>query len=112
MKKLILILAMIVFTIAAKAQVEKVEIKTSAICIMCKETIERDMAFEKGVKSSDLDLDTKILTVEYNPGKTDANKIRKRITEVGYNADSLERDPKAYEKLPDCCKDGAHEDEQ
>lgn len=111
MKKITFIIAMVAFSLMAKAQVETVEIKTSAICGMCKETLERDMAFEKGVKSSSLDLDTKVLTVQYNAKKTDADKIRKRITKVGYNADTLERDSEAYENLPDCCKDGAHEDD-
>lgn len=94
------------------AQIEKVDIKTSAICEMCRSTIERDLAFEKGVKSSNLNLETKIITVQFNPKKTDADKIRKRITKIGYNADNMKRDIKSYEKLPDCCKDGAHQDDQ
>ena len=71
---------------------------------MCKETIEKDMAFEKGVKDSDLDLETLVLTVTYNPKKTDPETIRKRITKVGYDADSLKRDKEAFLKLPDCCQ--------
>ncbi len=90
----------------------KVEIKTSAICEMCKETIEQDLTFEKGVKSVVLDVDSKIATVIYNSKKTSAEMIRKRITRVGYNADNLKRDIKAYDKLDDCCKDGAHEDDE
>ncbi|NJN25276.1 MAG: cation transporter [Cyclobacteriaceae bacterium] len=112
MKKTAIIIVLAAISFAAHAQTEKVAIKTSAICEMCKATLERDMAFEKGVKSSTLDMDTKVLTVEYNNTKTSADKIRKRITMVGYHADSLARDPKAYEKLPDCCKDGAHADEE
>lgn len=111
MKKIVLVIALMSFGISVRAQIEKVEIKTSAICIMCKNTIEEDLAFEKGVKNSELDLDTKILIVEFNPKKTDPGKIRTRITKIGYNADSLKRDAKAYEKLPFCCKDGAHQDE-
>lgn len=89
----------------------QVEIKTSAVCDMCKEAIESDLTFEKGVKSAVLDVDSKILTVVYKPGKTDAETIRKRVTKVGYNADNLKRDPKAYDNLPMCCKDGAHAEE-
>lgn len=110
MKKLILSFTIFCFSLSAYAQTEKVEIKTSAICSMCKSAIERDIAFEKGVKTSSLDLKTKVVTVEYNPKKTDPDKIRQRITEVGYNADTLARDQKAYDKLPYCCKDGGHED--
>lgn len=111
MKKIVLIIVLISFSLAANAQTKKVEIKTSAICGMCKYAIEEDLTFEKGIKSADLDLDTKIVTVEFNAKKTDADKIRTRITKVGYNADDKKRDPKAYEKLPDCCKDGGHDDD-
>ena len=89
----------------------QIKIKTSAICEMCKETIEYDMTFEKGMKNAILDLDTKVLTILYNPNRTDPETLRKRITKVGYNADNLKRDPEAYEKLPFCCKDGAHEED-
>ena len=93
------------------AQGYKIDIKTSAVCSMCKEAIEYDLAFEKGVKSATLDVPSKVVTVVYNPKKTDADKIRKRITKVGYHADNFERDSVAYEKLPFCCKDGTHADE-
>lgn len=95
------------------AKVEKgyqVEIKTSAVCEMCKEAIESDLIFEKGVKEVNLDVETKVLTVVYNDKKTNAETIRKRVAKVGYHADDVKRDPIAYEKLPMCCKDGAHSD--
>ena len=50
-----------------KPVLETVKIKTSAICGMCKKTIERNLAFEKGIASSDLDVDSKIVTIKYNP---------------------------------------------
>ena len=116
MKKILTLLAMIV-AIQVSAQEEpvkvaggnQVKIQTSAICGMCKETLEYDLAFEKGVKEAILNLDDKVMTIVYNPKKTDLEKLRTRITKVGYNADDLKRDPEAYEKLPLCCKDGAHE---
>ncbi len=100
-------------SVAQKEPVEvdggfKVEIKTSGICEMCQYTLEKDMAFEKGVKEASFNLDDKVMTVVYNPKKTDAQTIRTRITMVGYHADTLARDPMAYEKLPMCCKDGSH----
>lgn len=86
----------------------KVEIKTSAICEMCQYTLEKDLAFEKGVKEATLNLDDKVMTITYNPKKTDAQTLRERITMVGYHADTLARNPIAYDKLPMCCKDGSH----
>ncbi len=88
----------------AFAQNDTLVIHTSALCDMCKKTIEHDLSFEKGVKKSNLDLDTKNLTVIYDPKKTNPDKIRLAITKSGYDADSLSADPKAYSRLPDCCK--------
>lgn len=90
---------------------QTVEIQTSAICEMCQYAIEKEMAFEKGVTEASLNLENKVLTVKYNSKKTDADKIRKRVSLTGYHADEVKRDPEAYENLPLCCKDGAHADD-
>ncbi len=86
----------------------RIDIKTSAICEMCKEAIEKDLTFEKGVKNVNLNLENKVVSVVYNEKKTNPDIIRKRITQVGYHADNMSRDSEAYENLPFCCKDGAH----
>lgn len=89
---------------AQSAKTGSIEIKTSAQCGMCKERIETGMAFEKGIKDVSLDLETKIVTINYNPKKTTPEEIRKEISKLGYDADSIPADPKAYAKLPPCCK--------
>lgn len=81
-----------------------VEIQTSAICGMCKKRLEHDIAFEKGVKSVELDDETKVLTVKYKSGKNTKENIKKAITKVGYDADEMMAEQKAYDALPDCCK--------
>ena len=83
---------------------ETITIKTSAVCGMCKERIEKDMKFEKGVTAVELDLKTKLLTVTYKPSKTNPDKLREAVTKIGYDADDKPADAKAYEKLPACCK--------
>jgi copper chaperone CopZ len=89
------------------AKTAKLTIKTSAVCKQCKDRIEKNMAFEKGVRSVKLDLETKDLTVEYRTNKTTPDKLKKAVTKIGYDAGELEADPKAYEKLPACCKKDA-----
>jgi len=86
-----------------------VKIKTSAQCGMCKERIEKNLAFEKGVKSAELNLEDKVLTVSYRTDKTDPDKIRKAVSLIGYDADHVAADPKAYENLPSCCRKGGHD---
>ena len=106
MKKIIfLLLGMVLLASGSKAQSDTLIIQTSSVCGTCKKTIERDLSFEKGVKSSSLDVETSKLTVIYDSKKTTPEKIRTQISKIGYDADDVKRDPKAFEKLPDCCKD-------
>ena len=86
------------------AQTATIRIQTSAICEKCKDRIENDLSFAKGVKSAVLDQKTKIVTVVYNSNKTDPQKIREAISKSGYDADSLKADAKSYQKLPACCR--------
>ncbi|MEI6823928.1 MAG: heavy-metal-associated domain-containing protein [Bacteroidota bacterium] len=111
----LMIVAIVLIGNTIYAQVKKadkyseIKIKTSAQCDMCKETIEKALAFEKGVKSSDLNVDTKVCTVKYDATKTTTDKIKIAISKVGYDADDVKADPKAYNKLSPCCKkDGKH----
>jgi len=97
---------LIVFKVNAQETTSTIKIKTSATCDMCKETIEKYVAFEKGVKKITLDVDTKIATVIYNPQKTTPEKIRLAISNSGYDADDIVANKKAYDKLDECCKKG------
>lgn len=111
MKSLMLaVIAIFLLNGCSSAQTTKktdtVKILTSAVCGMCKDRIESKMAYEKGVVSVVLDNDTKICTIVYKSDKTDPDKLRQAISKIGYDADSVPADPKAYEKLPGCCKKG------
>ncbi len=108
MKKLVLSILLYVFcagfVLAQDKKEEEVKIKTSAVCKMCKANIERNLAFEKGIKDAQLDVLSQVVTVTYNPKKTDVAKIKKAINDTGYDADELPANAKAYDKLDDCCK--------
>ena len=116
MQKLLLVL--IIFTgcsFSVKAQqkneskgMQKVQIKTSAQCDMCKMRIEEALAFTKGVKKSELNVETKIATIFYKAKKTDIQKLKEAIAKVGYDADEIPADQKAYDALPACCQKGGH----
>ena len=83
---------------------ETVEIKSSVVCGMCEERVTKELTFEKGVTDVKVNLETKVITVTYKTSKTDKETIKKAITKIGYDADELLADDKAYEKLPACCK--------
>ena len=87
---------------------ETIVIQTSAQCGTCKTIIEKALKNTTGVKKATLDLDTKKVTVKYNPSKITPDQIRKAITAAGYDADQLPAKPAAYNALPACCKKGGH----
>jgi copper chaperone CopZ len=94
-----------VFGLNADAQkIKEAYIQTSAQCEMCKDRIESNMAFEKGIKDLNLDMETKKLFISFNTKKTDLETIKEAITKLGYDADDFTADQKAYKKLPTCCK--------
>ncbi len=108
LKKTILVNILVIFAFTTNAQenqkIAEIKIKTSAVCNMCKETLESNLAFEKGIKKTELEVKSSIITVTYNPQKITPEKIRKAISKLGYDADEVPADPKAYEKLSSCCK--------
>ena len=101
---LLILLLAVSFTFAKSNDDKVVKVKTSAICEMCKERLERNVGLAKGVKEATLDLDTKVMTVTYNGKKTDATAIKSVIIKTGYDADAQEGDQKAHDKLPKCCR--------
>jgi len=110
MKKNIIIVLLIIIGLSniifgqQKKDMENIRIKTSAQCEMCKKRIEERLNNEKGIKWANLDLLTKYVEVKYDPKKTNADKIRKAISEIGYDADSIKANEEAYSKLPACCR--------
>jgi len=109
MKKILLLIVLMAFALLTSAQSDTLVVKTSVLCNECKERIEHDLSFTKGVKSNVVNLDTKEVTVVYNGEKTNPEKIRVAITKIGYDADSLKADQKAFNKLPLCCREAGHE---
>ena len=103
-----IIISMIALFAIVKVQAQEtsaeIKIKVSSVCGMCKSTIEKGLAFEKGVKRSDLKVSESTITVIYNPKKTTPEKIRLAISNIGYDADEVKANPKAYDKLDACCK--------
>ncbi len=107
MKKYFLTAVIALFGItlmAQKSKTETVVIQTNAVCQKCEDRFKEKIPFLKGVTDYSLDLKTSKVTVTYNPQKTNADEIRKGISNIGYDADLVKADPKAREKLPACCK--------
>jgi periplasmic mercuric ion binding protein len=95
------------FSQEKKKKTETIEIQSSVVCGMCEDRVIENMAFEKGVKDVKVDLETKVISLTYKTNKTDKQTLKKAITKIGYDADEMQADDAAYEKLPACCKKDA-----
>ena len=105
MKKIIIVLCSIL-TINAWAQKETVQIKTSAECVAncCKDRIEEEMQFTKGVTAVNLNVESQVLTVTFKTKKNSIENIRTIISNLGYNADDVMANESAHNDLPNCCQ--------
>ncbi len=79
-------------------------------CQMCKDRIE-EAAHGRGVIEVSWDIDTKDLSLRYNPAQTTIDKVEQRIADVGHDTPHRKADDGVYKKLPDCClyRDGTME---
>jgi mercuric ion binding protein len=105
MKTLTIVLALLIgMRASAQKKTEHIDIVSSTVCDMCKETIEKEMIYEKGVKKVSVDLATSSVHVEYDAKKSTPEKLRAALIKLGYAADGVPGDPKAFAKLPACCQ--------
>jgi copper chaperone CopZ len=72
-------------------------------CGMCKDRIEKTVKAE-GVTSANWDSKTNMLTVTYDPLKTNQDALSKKLASVGHDTEKYKADDKVYNGLPGCCK--------
>ncbi|MDR0972014.1 MAG: heavy-metal-associated domain-containing protein [Bacteroidales bacterium] len=116
MKRLIILaISVLLFTTASFAQedkkVAKQETTTISLDKLCCESsfpiIEKTLAYERGVESWKISLEDKNVEVVYKTKKTNPTKIAKALAKSGFEANGIEADKRAIEKLPNCCKETA-----
>ena len=79
-----------------------VSFKVYGACEMCKDRIEEALKL-KGIKSANWNVDTKILTLTYEPSRIWLDRIHNRIASVGHDTELKKANNAVYNKLPDCC---------
>ncbi len=79
-----------------------ISFKVMGACEQCKHRIE-DAVKGKGVKKATWDVDTKILSLVYDPAKTTLDKIQNRIVAVGHDLENKIAKTNVYDALPGCC---------
>jgi mercuric ion binding protein len=103
MKKILftsLVLLAIVFS--AQAQTPNT-IKVSGNCGMCKKHIEK-AAKDAGATTATWDKASKLLTLSFDPAKTNNDKIETAIAAAGYDTEHKQASEEAYKKLDECCQ--------
>lgn len=87
------------------AQTDTVVIHSgNIVCQTCRRTIIRGLSTQKGIRSVEVDVPNKSVTVVYRPDKTNPTNIRQALARLGYDADTIPRDTQAFMKLPACCR--------
>lgn len=117
MKNVILVLSLGVLTILTgcgmmkdgKPAKQTIAIQTNAQCGDCKDRIEKELNFMKGVIYAELNLETKKVEVKYSSKRTSPEEIKKRIASLGYDAGDVQADKQAQTELPKCCQPGGHD---
>jgi copper chaperone CopZ len=78
-------------------------VKVWGNCDLCKARIEKAAKIE-GVNKAEWNIETKMLTLVYNPSKLKIDDVQKKIAAVGHDTEKFKADNKTYNSLPGCCK--------
>lgn len=79
-------------------------IKVYGNCGMCKSKIEKTLSYKTGVKYGVWDIDSKLLTVKYNPSKITLAQIKQALADIGYDSETHRATDETYNNLHGCCK--------
>ncbi|HET9057582.1 MAG TPA: TonB-dependent receptor [Chitinophagaceae bacterium] len=95
------------FSIFSQAQQKGVKdsvvnIKVYGNCGQCKDRIEGALKV-KGVKKANWSIETKMLSLVFNPSIISLDKIHSRIAAAGHDTELKKADDKVYQSLPECC---------
>jgi periplasmic mercuric ion binding protein len=107
------LLLMAVFSMSAVAQTgNQTQVKKSPAmtesfkvwgkCEMCKARIESTVKGE-GATNASWDQKTQMLTVSYDPSKTNKDALSKKLASVGHDTEKYKAPDDVYSKLPACC---------
>ena len=76
--------------------------KVSGNCGMCKDRIEKTVKAE-GATSAAWDSKNKMVTVTFDPSKTNVDAFSKKLAAAGHDTEKYKADDKVYNALPGCC---------
>ena len=90
--KLTVLIAVLVFAAASVfAGTKEIKVQTNLHCGSCASKIEKGLKKTDGVINSKANVETKVVTIRYDESVTDATKLTKRISDLGYNAELVKK---------------------
>ena len=106
--KIVLFIAAVVFAGTTSAfnrgESKNEKFKVYGNCGMCEKRIEQAAQSVEGVSSAEWDKKTLMLTVAYEPSKTDVHKVHSAVAKAGHDTEMHRASDESYEKLHSCCK--------
>ncbi len=100
-----MVMSLFMFTLsAAPLHNETATIKVYGNCGMCKKRIETALLKNKHVKSASWNVESKMLTVVYDPHMINVTVIHKIVADAGHDTDTTKATDTNYSTLPGCCK--------
>ncbi|OFX56544.1 MAG: ATPase [Bacteroidetes bacterium GWB2_41_8] len=78
-------------------------LKVSGNCEMCKARIEKAAKLD-GVSKAEWSTKTKMLSVTFDPAKTNLEQVGKKVAAAGHDTEKVKATDAVYNKLPGCCK--------
>lgn len=101
-----MLIVVTLFSVTISAQTGKLKsdsIKVSGNCDMCKARIEK-AALSGGAATASWASDTRLLTLSFDPSKTNKDNIAKKVASEGHDTEKFKAEEKVYNALPGCCK--------
>ncbi|MFK7811826.1 MAG: metal transporter [Maribacter sp.] len=106
MKKIITVIALLLFTatIFAQEKNKKLTMEVDGVCEMCKVRIEKAALGVKGVKYALWDIPSHQLSLIIDERKTNTMEVKTALVAVGHDTKELKATEEAYNKVMPCCK--------
>ena len=103
MKPILFCLSFFLFSAANGFSQAVAEFKVAGNCGMCENRIETALDV-KGVKSADWNVETKMVSVKYNPEKITEQELMKLVAAAGHDTEKAKADNVVYNNLHGCCQ--------
>ena len=88
---------------AQKANVKTVIFSSNMHCMSCQQKIEKNIAYEKGVKDLAVDLKLNTIKITFDARKTSEEKLAEAINKLGYEAKLSTTETKGSAKVESAC---------